>query len=132
MSLLLSANVDYDGTSRQLLDMFLSQTACAFHKTIESYDELYMRGTFMFIHCDVRLGYTWNTKVRDIMRDTGTDFYFHDPLRTNLTTMRDLASHSNGIYPNFFILMQNITRTEQASRVRYYFCLSGLVTITYR
>ena len=112
--------------------MFLSQTDCDFDKTVESYDGLYLRGTFMFIHCDIPLGYTWSTKVRDIMRDTGNDFYFHDPLRTNLTTMRDLASHSNGIYPNFFILMQNITRREQAGRVRYCFCLLGLITITYR
>ena len=61
----------------------------------------------------------WNTKVRDILGNLGTDFYFYDPLRSNLTTLRDLASHSNGIYRNDIIWFQNMTRAEQASRLRY-------------
>ena len=64
------------------------------------------------------VGYSWSAKVHEILADLGTDFYFADPLRSNLTTLRDLASHSNGIYRNAIILFQNMTRAEQASRLR--------------
>ncbi len=45
--------------------------------------------------------YTWDTPVRDIL---GDDFYFHDGLLTNQTTLRDVAAHTHGIDTNNFFL----------------------------
>ena len=66
------------------------------------------------------LGYNWDAKVHDILADLGTEFYFYDPLRSNLTSLRDLGSHSTGIARNDFLwVVQNMSRTELMSRLRY-------------
>ena len=47
-------------------------------------------------------GYSWDANVHDILADLGTEFYFYDPLRSNLTSLRDLGSHSNE-YPSMTV-----------------------------
>ena len=68
--------------------------------------------------CNI-LGYSWDAKVHDILADLGTEFYFYDPLRSNLTTLRDLGSHFNGIpLHDRLWATQNMSRSEEASRLR--------------
>ena len=65
------------------------------------------------------LGRSWDAKVHDTLADLGTDFYFYDPLRSNLTSLRDLGSHSTGIAANdYLMIFQNMSRSEQADRLR--------------
>ena len=48
----------------------------------------------------------WDTPVREIL---GDEFYFFDGLRTNQTTLRDLASHATGLNRNpFFMFYDNV------------------------
>ena len=65
------------------------------------------------------LGYSWDTKVHDILADMGTEFYFYDPLRSNLTSLRDLGSHSTGIDRNDGLwAAQNFPGEEFVARLR--------------
>ena len=65
-------------------------------------------------------GYSWETKVRDILSDLGIDFFFYDFLRSNLTSLRDLGSHSTGLARNDYLwIAQNMSRSEQVDRLRY-------------
>ena len=58
--------------------------------------------------------------MHDILADLGTEFYFYDPLRSNLTSVRDLGSHSTGLARNDYLgIVQNMSRTELISRLRY-------------
>ena len=64
-------------------------------------------------------GYNSDAKVHDILADLETEFYFYDPLRSNLTSLRDLGSHSTGIARNDNLwIVQNMSRTELVSRLR--------------
>ena len=57
--------------------------------------------------------------MREILADLGVDFYFHDALRTELTSLRDLASHSTGLARNDYLwIAQNMSRREQITRLR--------------
>ena len=54
------------------------------------------------------------------MADLGTDFYFYDPLRSNLTNLRDLGSHFNGIpLHDRLWATQAMSRSEEVNRSRY-------------
>ena len=69
--------------------------------------------------CEHSSGYRWDTKVHDILADLGTEFYFDDPLRTNLITLRDLGSHFTGLARNDYLaIVQNMSRSEQVARLR--------------
>ena len=64
-------------------------------------------------------GKSWDAKVHDTLADLGTEFYFYDPLRSNLTSLKDLGSHSTGIPTNDYLMtLQNMSRSEQADRLR--------------
>ena len=57
--------------------------------------------------------------MHDILADLGTEFYFYDPLRGNLTSLRDLSSHSTGIARNDYLwVAQNMSRSELVYRLR--------------
>ena len=57
--------------------------------------------------------------MHDILADLGTEFYFYDPLRSNLTSLRDLSSHSTGIARNDYLwVAQNMSRSELVDRLR--------------
>ena len=73
----------------------------------------------VFKYFEQSSGYSWDTKVHDILADLGTEFFFHDPLRTNLITLRDLGSHFTGITRNDYLaIVQNMSRSEQVARLR--------------
>ena len=58
--------------------------------------------------------------MRNILSNLGIDFYFYDLLRTTLTSLRDLGSHSTGIDRNDYLwVVQNMSRGEQIARLRY-------------
>ena len=57
--------------------------------------------------------------MHDILANLGTEFYFYDPLRSNLTSLRDLGSHSTGIARNDGLwAAQNLPRDEFVARLR--------------
>ena len=57
--------------------------------------------------------------MHDILADLGTEFYFYDPLRTKLITLRDLGSHFTGIVRNDYLaIVQNMSRSELVARLR--------------
>lgn len=61
-------------------------------------------------------GLSWNTPVRRIL---GEDFYFNDTLRTNQTTLGDLASHSLGIPSHNYVRLSILKRKELIERLRF-------------
>ncbi len=80
---------------------------CDFYDTCISYPHVFnVICSFLFTLCRQ---YTWDTPVREIL---GNDFYFFDGLRTNQTTLRDLASHATGIYRNDFLMFHENVRDQ--------------------
>lgn len=61
-------------------------------------------------------GYTWHTPVRNVL---GDEFYFNDTLRTNETTLGDLASHSLGIPSHNYVRLAILERKELMQRLRF-------------
>lgn len=67
-----------------------------------------------------RNGYTWDDTVHSVLEDHGVDFQLHDPMRTNYTTLRDIASHRTGIPKHNYMRMQRPTRAEMVRKLRYF------------
>jgi len=65
-------------------------------------------------------GHSWDTPVRDVLQEQGVDFHLYDSLRTNHVTSRDIGSHRTGIPRNNNARMQEPTREEMASKLRFF------------
>ena len=61
-------------------------------------------------------GLTWDMTVREAL---GEEFYFINSLRTNQTTLRDLAGHLVGIPGNNFLRLQGATREQIVYKLRF-------------
>ena len=101
---------------KKLSKLFRSHVVDVFHSTNTCNCDWYSPHLLTVLFS---LGKSWDTKVHDILADLGTEFYFYDPLRSNLTSLKDLGSHSTGIARNdYMMILQNMSRSEQADRLR--------------
>jgi CubicO group peptidase (beta-lactamase class C family) len=72
--------------------------------------------TLLGILLDEHERFTWDTPVRDIL---GEDLFFYDGLRTNRTTLRDMAAHTTGLNRNDFLMFTDNTRLLVAEKIRF-------------